>query len=108
MVGEKHRSLAGRVSGADQMHVEPLRDARFAPRRSVEYPLAEQAIEAVRFEATPAHAGRDDNGARIENLVVVEDDAAGVRIEANNLAGDENFGAQPFGLPKRTARKLGA
>ena len=44
----------------------------------------------------------------LKNLVVVEDDAAGMRIEADNLARDENFGAEAFGLPKRPARELGA
>ena len=107
MIGEKHRSLTGGVSGADQMHVEPLRDARFTARRAIEYPLAEQAIEAVRLKAPPAHARRDDDGARIEHLVVVEDDPAGMRIEADDLARDKNFGAKAFGLPKRTAREFG-
>ncbi len=41
---------------------------------------------------------RDNDGARIQDLVVVEDDAAGVRIEADNLARDEDPGAQAFGL----------
>ena len=108
MVGEKHRSLAGRISGADEMHVEPLRDARFAARRAIEDPLAEQAVEAVRIQAAPAHAGRDDDGARLQNLVVVEDDAAAVRIEADDLARDENLRAQALGLPKRPARELRA
>ena len=44
----------------------------------------------------------------LQDLVVVEHDAAGVRIEADNLARDENFSAQAFGLPKRPARELRA
>ena len=44
----------------------------------------------------------------LQDLVVVEDDAAGVRIEADDLARDENFGAQALGLPKRPARELRA
>src|SRR4029077_9569065 len=88
--------------------VEPVRDARFAPRRAVENPLAEQAVEPVRGETTPAHSGGDNDCPRIQDLLVVEHDASKVRIEADNLARNENLGAQAFGLPKRSTRELRA
>ena len=91
MIGEEHRSLAGRISGADEMYVEPLSDARFASRRTVEYALAEQPVEAVRVQTTPANPGRDNDGARLQDLLVVEDDAPCVRIDADDLARDENL-----------------
>src|ERR1700722_4613252 len=90
------------------MDVEPLSDARFAARRAVEYALAEQAVETVRIQTTPAHSGRDNDGARLQDLLVVEHDTAGVRVEADDLARDENFCAQAFGLSKRTAGELRA
>src|SRR5271156_4519220 len=108
MIGEEHRGLAGRVSGADQMHVEPLSDARFATRRPVEYAFAEQPVEPVHRQAPPTHSRRDDDGARMQRLLVVEDDAAGLRIDADDLAGDDKLRSQALGLPMRAAGKLRA
>ena len=73
------------------MYVEPLSDARFAACRSIEYALAEQPVEAVRVQTTPAHPRRDNDGARIQDLLIVKEDAAGLRIDADNLARHENL-----------------
>src|SRR3984957_14953616 len=108
MIGEKHGGLAGRIASADEMHVEPVRDARFAPRRAVENPLAEQPVKTVGGETTPAHSGGDNDCPRIQDLLVVEHDPSRVSIEADNLARDENLSAQAFGLPKRPAGELRA
>ena len=108
MIGEEHCGLAGRISGADEMHIEPMSDRRFAPRGSVENPFAKQSVETVRGEATPAHTGRDNDSSRIQDLLVIEHNAAGVSVEADNLARDENLSAQALGLPKRPACELRA
>ena len=76
-----------------RLHVEPVRDARFAPRGAVENPLAEQAVEPVGGETTPTHSGGDNDCPRIQDLLVVEHDASRVSIEAHNFARNENLSA---------------
>ena len=46
VIGEEERSLAGRVAGADDVDIEPVRARRLAPRRAVEDALADQRLEA--------------------------------------------------------------
>ena len=53
-------------------------------------------------------SGGDNDGVRRQLLFIVEHDAAGVRIDADDFAGDEDLCSEPLGLPVRTARELGA
>jgi hypothetical protein len=47
MIGKVQRRLAGRVSGADEENVEPVRGAGLAARGAVVDALADEPVEAV-------------------------------------------------------------
>ena len=73
MVGEVQRRLTGRVAGSDKMDIEPVGDARLAPRCAVVGPLADEAFEAFDFELAPGDAGRDDDRSGAQDVVTIEE-----------------------------------
>ena len=106
MIGKVQRRLAGRVSGADEVDVEPVRGARFAARGAVVDALADEPIEAVDREAAPRDAGGENDRSRPDDIVAVEGDFARRRIDAGDRARDQDFRAEPPRLLQRAARKL--
>ena len=53
---EEHRGLPGRVAGADDVDVEPVRVRRLAPGRAVRDALAGEAVEALDRQLPPRDA----------------------------------------------------
>src|SRR5262249_351309 len=106
VAGEVERRLAGRVPRPDEEDIEPLGVAGFAPRRTVVDALADQSIDSLDLEATPAHAGGEDDGPCAEHVVTIEEDLAGLGVDAEDLAGDEDLGAEALRLVERADGKL--
>src|SRR4030095_1219569 len=80
VTGKVQSGLAGRVSGADQMDVESVGGARFAPCRAVVDALADEPIEAVDREATPGDAGSENDGSCPDDVAAAEVDLTRFRI----------------------------
>ena len=106
MVGEVERRLTGRVAGADEVDVEPVRGAHFAARGAVVDALADQPIEAVDGEATPRDAGGEDQRSRADDVAAVEEHFARRRIDARDGARDQDLRPEPPRLLERATGEL--
>jgi len=79
-----HRRLTRRISGADEVDVESLRDDRLAPCRAVVDAFSDEPVDVLDGEPTPRDAAREDQRPRPNALapVPIEKDLARRRIDA--------------------------
>ena len=106
MIGKVQRRLTGRVSGTDEVDVEPMGGARFTACRSVVDTLADQPVEAIDREATPGDASGKNDGARADDVVAIEENLARRRIDASDRARDQNLRPESPRLLECATREL--
>ena len=103
---EEHGRLPGRVAGADDVDVEAVAVRRLAARRAVGDALAGEAVEALDAEAPPRDAAGEDDRLRAQDVAAVEVHLVRGRVDARDLAGHQDLGAEPPRLLQRSARQL--
>ena len=101
VAGEEQRGLTGRVAGADDVDVEPVRVGRLAAGRAVVDALADQPVDARDREVPPGHAGGEDDRARAQLVAAVEVDLSRARVDAGDRARDQDLRAQAARLLER-------
>ena len=106
MGGEEQSGLAGRVSGSDDVHVEPMGTRRVAAGRPVRDALADEALEAVDVQVPPRDAAREDDRPRLQHVSFVQVDAPRGGVDPLDRARDEDLGSEPPGLLERPACQL--
>ena len=97
----------GRVAGADDVDVEPVRARRLAARGAVGDALAEQPIEALDRQPPPGDAAGEDDRPRPQDVAAVEVHLprapASMRVDR---ARHEDLRAEPPRLLQRAAGQL--
>ena len=83
-----------------------MRGARFAARSPIVDAFADEPVEAVDGEPTPADAGGENEGSCPQDLVPIQEDFALYRIDTADGARDEDFSAKTFRLLEGPACKL--
>ena len=79
-----------------------------AARRAVEHALAGEALEPFDGEAPPRHAAGEDDGPGAQHVAAVQPHLTRRGVDARDLPGHEDLGAEPPRLLQGSARQLGA
>src|SRR6185437_15032899 len=106
MVCKEQSGLACRVPRTDEMDVCTMRGARLAARRSVIDTLADQPIDPVDFETTPRDPRRENDRSGADDVVAIEQDPPGLRIDPLDRTRNDRFRPQSFRLLERADREL--
>ena len=110
IVGEEHRRLAGGVAAADQENVAAARVQGLGPGRAVIDSAADHRVGADDLELAPDDAGRDDDRSGIDAVTAVEPYCqlftVGIGIDADDVARDHDFDAEPRCLPEGAVAQL--
>ena len=108
MPGQEDGGLPGRVRAADDVDVLARAGGGLGERGPVVDPAPGHLVEPGRAELPVRDPGGEDDGVCVDGAAVGEADRArrAVDVEADHVAGGEQLGAEPGGLPPRPLGQL--
>ena len=105
MAREEHRSLTGRVAGADDVDVEPVGHRRLAAGYPVRHAFTGQSV-GLDPEPPPGDSTGDDDRPGTKHVVAVQIHLAGFRVDPLDCPRDEYLGTESSCLLERAVCEL--